>query len=90
MAARGQAGVGNRFVATSLIDSEFTVELTGLSEVGGRPAVLPRISGRGWVVGTRITAVDPTDPYQTGYVLSDLWGSDIAEAAAHLGRTSTP
>ena len=43
--------------------------------------MLPRISGRGWVVGTRTTAVDPTDPYQLGYVLSDVWGmSDIAEA----------
>jgi proline racemase len=44
--------------------------------------VLPRISGRGWVVGSRITAVDPTDPYQLGYVLSDIWGSDVAEAAS--------
>jgi proline racemase len=81
MAARGQAGVGSRFTATSLIDSEFAVELVGLSEVGGRPAVLPRISGRGWVVGTRITAVDPSDPYQTGFVLSDVWGGDIAQEA---------
>ena len=47
MAARGLAGVGTRFVATSLIDSEFAVELAG-TRVGGRPAVLPRISGRGW------------------------------------------
>jgi proline racemase len=43
--------------------------------------VLPRISGRGWVVGTRTSAVDPTDPYPTGYVLSDIWGSDIAAGA---------
>jgi proline racemase len=44
--------------------------------------VLPRISGRGWIVGTRVTAVDPSDPYPLGYVLSDLWGSDVAAAAA--------
>jgi proline racemase len=74
MAARGQAGVGSRFTASSLIDSTFEVELVGTTEVAGRPAVLPRISGRGWVVGTRITAVDPSDPYQLGYVLSDVWG----------------
>jgi proline racemase len=77
MAARGQASVGSRFTATSLIDSTFEVELAGTSEVAGRPAVLPRISGRGWVVGTRITAVDPTDPYPLGYVLSDVWGADV-------------
>jgi proline racemase len=82
MSARGQAGVGSRFTATSLIDSTFEVELVGTAEVAGRAAVLPRISGRGWVVGTRITAVDPTDPYPLGYVLSDIWGSDVARAAA--------
>jgi proline racemase len=82
MSARGHASVGSRFTATSLIDSTFDVELAGTTEVAGRPAVLPRISGRGWIVGTRITAVDPSDPYPLGYVLSDLWGSDVAEAAA--------
>jgi proline racemase len=81
LSARGLAGAGSRFTATSLIDSEFTVEHVGNAEVGGRAAVLPRISGRGWVVGTRITAVDPSDPYQLGYVLSDVWGNEIAEGA---------
>jgi proline racemase len=35
--------------------------------------VLPRISGRGFVVGSRTAAVDPNDPYPLGYALSDLW-----------------
>jgi proline racemase len=77
MSARGMAGVGSRFVARSLIDSEFTVEMIGETAVGGRPAVLPRISGRGWVVGTRTSSVDPTDPYPLGYVLSDVWGDEV-------------
>jgi proline racemase len=81
MAARGQATVGSRFVARSLIDSEFVVEVTGETTVGGRAAILPRISGRGWIVGTRTTAVDPTDPYPTGYLLSDVWGQTAAAAA---------
>jgi proline racemase len=84
MSARGLAPVGSRFTASSLIDSTFELELVGSTEVAGRPAVLPRISGRGWVVGTRVTAVDPTDPYPLGYVLSDLWGGDLAAAAAGL------
>lgn len=77
MAARGNAQVGSRFVARSLIDSEFIVEMIGETTVGGRPAVLPRISGRGWVVGTRTSTVDPTDPYPLGYVLSDVWGDEV-------------
>jgi proline racemase len=52
------------------------VSITATTTVGGHPAVVPRISGRGWVFGTRSAAVDPTDPYPTGFVLSDLWGPD--------------
>jgi proline racemase len=74
MDARGLAKPGDRFVATSLIDSEFIVDHLGASTVGDRAAVLPRISGRGWLFGTRTTMVDPTDPYPTGFTLTDLWG----------------
>jgi len=77
MSARGQADVGQQFTARSLIDSEFLVEITGHTTVGDRPAVLPRISGRGWVVGSRTVAVDPSDPYQEGFLLSDVWGTEI-------------
>ena len=77
MAARGQAAVGQQFVATSMIDSEFIVEIIGTTSVGGRPAILPRISGRGWVVGSRTVSVDPTDPYPLGFTLSDVWGTEI-------------
>ena len=76
-----QAEVGSRFIARSLIDSEFIVEMIGETTVGGRPAVLPRISGRGWVVGTRTSTVDPTDPYPLGYVLSDVWGDEVGGSA---------
>jgi proline racemase len=74
MASRGQAGIGSTFTASSLIDSEFIATITGTTTVGSRAAVLPSISGRGWIFGTRTTALDPTDPYPTGFVLSDLWG----------------
>ncbi len=77
LAARGAAKVGSRFIARSLIDSEFIVEMVGETSVGDRPAVLPRISGRGWVVGTHTSTVEPTDPYQLGYVLSDIWGDEV-------------
>lgn len=79
MAARGQAQVGQKFTATSLIDSEFTVEIVATTTVGGRDAVVPRISGRGWVVGSRTVSVDPTDPYPLGFTLSDVWGTEIGQ-----------
>ena len=72
--ARGLATVGSRFTANSIIDSEFQVGITGETLVGGRRAILPEISGRGWVFGTKTTTLDPTDPYPRGFVLTDVWG----------------
>ena len=78
MAARGQAAVGQLFTARSLIDSEFLVGIVGETLVAGRDAVLPTISGRGWIVGTRTSSVDPSDPYPTGFLLTDVWGSEVS------------
>jgi proline racemase len=78
MVARGQAAVGDRFTARSVIDSRFEVELIGGTSVGERPAVLPRISGRGFVHGLHQTVLDPADPFPVGFVLSDTWGPDLA------------
>jgi proline racemase len=77
LAARGEASVGSRYVATSIIDSEFQVAILGRTTVGDRPAILPEISGRGWIFGQRTTALDPSDPYPTGFVLSDVWGNEV-------------
>jgi proline racemase len=72
--ARGLAAVGDRFVANSIIDSQFDVAIVGTTELAGHTAVIPEISGRGWVFGTRTTALDGTDPYPTGFTLTDVWG----------------
>ena len=74
MTARGLAKPGDRFIATSLIDSEFIVDHLGMTNIGERPAVLPRISGRGFVFGQRTTVIDPADPYAGGFTLTDIWG----------------
>ena len=72
--ARGEVRVGDRYPAYSIIDSRFDVELLGETDLGGRSAVLPRISGRGWIHGIHQVGLDPSDPYPQGYVLSDTWG----------------
>ncbi len=74
MAARGQAAAGDRFTARSLIDSEFQMEILETTTVAGRPAIVPQISGRGWIFGTHQIGLDPSDPYPTGFTLSDTWG----------------
>ncbi len=69
-----EAKVGDKIVANSITGGQFDVELYGESTVGGKTAVLTRISGRGWIYGIHQIGVDPTDPYPQGYLLSDCWG----------------
>jgi proline racemase len=71
--ARGQLAVGDSFVGTSLIDTEFHCSIDSAVEIAGRPAIRPVISGRAWVIGTAQLMVDPSDPFQSGYRLSDTW-----------------
>jgi len=44
--ARGQMGLEDQLTAVSVIGSTFTGRIVGTTEVGGRPAILPEISGR--------------------------------------------
>ncbi len=74
LAARGKVDVGSQLKSKSTIGSEFKVEMLGRTEVGGRPAVLPRIQGRAWIYGIEQIGVDPDDPLSAGFMLSDTWG----------------
>ncbi|WP_037306641.1 trans-3-hydroxy-L-proline dehydratase [Ruegeria halocynthiae] len=74
MAAKGQMTVGQTFEATSIIGSRFTGRIVGHTYVADRPAIIPEISGRGWITGTHQHMLDPDDPWPGGYRLSDTWG----------------
>ncbi|KIC09038.1 proline racemase [Leisingera sp. ANG-M1] len=74
MHARGLVAEGSTHTARSVIDSTFEVTVTGTTEVAGRPAILPRVSGRGWVHGIHQIGLDPSDPYPLGYMVADCWG----------------
>ena len=71
--ARGELRVGESFVGRSLIDSEFHCRIERTTDLGGRPAIVPVISGRAWITGTRQEMLDPADPWPEGYRLSDTW-----------------
>jgi proline racemase len=73
--SRGQMKAGQTFEATSIIGSTFTGKIGGETSVGGKPAILPEISGRGWITGIHQHMLDPDDPWPTGYRLSDTWGA---------------
>ena len=68
---KGQMKVGDKFTSTSLIDTEFRCSIDSEIDTGGKPGILPIISGRAWVIGTKQLMVDPADPFPGGYRLSD-------------------
>ncbi|GAB7530387.1 proline racemase family protein [Pseudomonas sp. 3A(2025)] len=74
LAARDWVQVGDQLTSRSTINGEFQVQLLGHTDVGGRAAVLPRITGRAWVYGLHQIGVDPDDPLAAGFMLSDTWG----------------
>lgn len=73
--ARGELAVGEPFVGRSIIDSEFHCRIESLTSVSGKDAIVPSISGRAWITGTKQLMLDPTDPWPRGVRLSDTWPS---------------
>ncbi|WP_213989395.1 proline racemase family protein [Sodalis sp. dw_96] len=75
--AKGLLGVNDPFISHSIIGSTFHCRIDGLTDVAGKPAILPRIAGRAWITGTHQLLLDPADPWPQGYRLSDTWPMGI-------------
>ena len=73
--ARGEMGIGDRFVARSIIGSRFDCQIAEVKQLAGGSAIVPSIRGRGWITGTEQLMLDPEDPWPEGYRLSDTWGA---------------
>ncbi len=72
--ARGRIRPGERCTFRSTIGTRFEAAIVGTSAVAGRPAVLPRLSGRAWLYSKEELGLDPEDPFPEGLILADLWG----------------
>ncbi|ROM97254.1 trans-3-hydroxy-L-proline dehydratase [Pseudomonas brassicacearum] len=75
--AKGQLAVGEVFIGRSIIGSEFRCRIDSTSEIAGRPAIIPCLSGRAWITGTHQHLLDPSDPWPGGYRLSDTWPVEL-------------
>ncbi|MCW6511494.1 proline racemase family protein [Lichenifustis flavocetrariae] len=71
--ARGQLAEGETFVHESLIGTEFIGRIRGTTEVGGKPAILPTITGKGWITAFHQYVLDPSDPFPLGFRVGDTW-----------------
>jgi proline racemase len=57
----------------------FVFRIARPTTIGGRPGIVPIISGRAWITGVSQYMLDPADPWPSGYRLSDTW-SRVREA----------
>jgi proline racemase len=73
MHARGELGLDQPFVHMGMLGTTFTGRLLAEDSVGDYAAVLPTITGRGWVTGTSEWVLDDSDPFPEGYTIGDIW-----------------
>ena len=73
--ARGLNQVGDKLVSRSTIGSEFVTELRATKQVGPYVGIDVGVSGQAWIYGISQIGLDPTDPFPTGFHLSDVWGT---------------
>jgi proline racemase len=76
--ARGELPLNTPFVHESIIGTTFTGTLLATTRTGPYEAVLPTISGRGWITAFSEYVLDETDPFPHGYTLGDLWGEQAS------------
>ena len=72
--ARGEMKIGQKIKAISIIGSSFEGKIVEKCNLNGTSAIIPEISGRGWITGLHQHTLEPTDPWPEGYKLSDTWG----------------
>src|SRR4029077_12748965 len=60
---------GAVYRARSIIGSEFVRRIARPTTIGGRPSIVPIISGRAWITGVNQYMLDPDDPWPSGYRL---------------------
>ncbi|WP_029041693.1 trans-3-hydroxy-L-proline dehydratase [Cucumibacter marinus] len=71
--AKGELAEGEAFAGLSIIGSRFDCRIAGLTALGGKPAIVPQISGRAWITGRSTLLLDPDDPWPGGYRIADTW-----------------
>ena len=72
--ARGEMKIGQKIKAISIIGSSFEGKIIKKCNLNGTSAIIPEISGRGWITGLHQHTLEATDPWPEGYRSSDTWG----------------
>ncbi|GAB2672654.1 proline racemase family protein [Nocardia goodfellowii] len=66
--ARGLLAGDQELRNDSFVGTTFYARAVETTTVGGRPAIVPTITGRAWLTGTANYLLDPSDPFPEGFV----------------------
>lgn len=66
---RGLMTVGATVISRGLLGIDFTGRIAGETEVEGRPAILPEVTGTSYLTGFSQFLFDPADPLRAGFLL---------------------
>ncbi|MDB9856892.1 proline racemase family protein [Amylibacter sp.] len=72
--AKGVLSVGDRYLNEGPLGTIFEGRILEEATVGPYSAIVPEIAGQGWIYGMSQWIVDPSDPFQDGYTIGDIWG----------------
>jgi len=71
---KGLLEVGDTFVHSSILGTEFHAKIVEVKEIeGGRHAIVPEIGGRAFVTSTSTQILQQDDPLPTGFTVGDIW-----------------
>jgi proline racemase len=71
--ARGELSIGEEFIHEGPLGTTFTGRIIEETSVGRYAAIVPEISGQGWITGTGEYVLDETDPFPEGFKVGDIW-----------------
>ncbi len=74
MHARGELAVGDEFRHEGILGTVWTGRVLRETTVGGRPAIVPALTGSAWIYGISQYVLDEDDPFPTGFTVGDIWG----------------
>ena len=72
--AKGLLAPGQDYVNAGPMGTTFTGRILETTTVGPYSAIVPSLSGQGWITGKAEWTIDDTDPFQAGYTIGDIWG----------------
>ena len=72
--AKGQLELGVDFPHQGILGTVFTGRLLRETQLNGKAAVVPTLTGQGWITGFAQYVLDDTDPFTQGFKVADIWG----------------